>query len=70
VTAAGQWSGEAIEAALAAQGIALAPGRGERLAQGLQGLLDAAAADPLRESLAFDAEPAGFLLAIERCKAR
>ena len=70
MTAAKQWSGEAIEAALAAQGIPLAPGRGERLARGLQALLGASASDPLRESLAFDAEPPGFLLALQRCKAR
>ena len=69
MTAAKQWSGEAIEAALAAQGIALAPGRGERLARGQQSLLDAGAADPLRASLEFDADPPGFLLAIQRCKA-
>ena len=70
MTAVRQWSGEAIEAALAAQGIALAPRRGERLARGLETLLGASAADPLRESLAFDAEPPGFLLALQRCKAR
>jgi hypothetical protein len=70
VTAGKQWSGEAIEAALAAQGIALAPGRGERLAGGLQALLGASASDPLRESLEFDADPPGFLLAIQRCKTR
>jgi hypothetical protein len=70
VTAARQFGSDAIEATLAAQGIALAPGRGERLARALQSLLDASAADPLRESLAFDADPPGFLLAIHRCKAR
>ncbi len=70
MTAAKQWSGEAIEAALAAQGIQLAPGRGERLARGQQALLDASASDPLRESLAFDTDPPGFLLAIRRCKTR
>jgi hypothetical protein len=64
-----QWSGEAIEAAAAAQGIVLAPGRAERLARGQQALLDAGGADPLRASLAFDADPPGFLLAIERCRA-
>ena len=68
VTAARQFGGDAIEAALVAQGIALAPGRGERLARALQLLLDASAADPLRESLAFDADPPGFLLALHRCK--
>jgi hypothetical protein len=70
VTTAKQWSAEAIEAALGAQGIALAPGRGERLARGQQALLDAGAADPLRAALDFDADPPGFLLAIGRCKAK
>jgi hypothetical protein len=68
VTAAKQWSGEAIEAALA-QGIVLAPGRAERLARAQQALLDVGAADPLRAALAFDADPPGFLLAMQRCKA-
>jgi hypothetical protein len=67
VTAAKQWSGEAIEAAFAAQGIALAPGRAEKLARGQQSLLDASAADPLRAALEFDAEPAGFVFAMRRC---
>lgn len=57
-----------MEVAAAAQGIALAPGRAERLARAQQALLDAAAADPLRASLAFDAGAAGFLLAIEKYK--
>jgi hypothetical protein len=56
VTTAKQWSAEAIEAALGAQGIALAPGRGERLARGQQALLDA--------------DPSTFLLALARCKAK
>jgi hypothetical protein len=70
VTTAKQWSGEAIEAALAAQGIELAPARGERLARAQQSLLDASAADPLRSSLAFDAEPTSFAAALARCKAK
>jgi hypothetical protein len=70
VTTAKQWSAEAIEAALGAQRIALAPGRGERLARAQQALFDAAAADPLRAALSFDADPTGFQLAIERCKPR
>jgi hypothetical protein len=70
VTATKQWTGEAIEAAFAAQGIALAPGRGERLARGQQALLGASASDPLRESLAFDTDPPAFLVAVQRCKAR
>lgn len=68
MTLAKQWSGEAIEIALAAQGIALATGRGERLARAQQALLDAAAADPLRAGLEFEAEPAGFVSAMSRCK--
>jgi hypothetical protein len=68
VAVAKPWSSEAIEAALAAQGIALAPGRGERLARALQSLLDASAADPLRAALPFDAEPAEFPFAMRRCK--
>ena len=63
-----QWTPEAVEAALAAQGIALAPGRAERLARAQQALLDASAADPLRTALEFDAGPAGFPLALEKCR--
>jgi len=70
VTTAKQWSSEVIEAALAAQGIALAPKRAERLAAGQQLLLDASAADPLRDALEFDADPPGFMLALARCKAK
>jgi hypothetical protein len=63
-----QWSAEAIETALAAQGIALAPGRAERVARAQQALLEAAAADPLRAALAFDANPAGYRSALDRCR--
>ncbi len=70
MTPAKQWSSEAIEVALAAQGIALAPKRAERLAAGQQLLLDASAADPLRAALEFDADPPGYLLALARCKAQ
>jgi hypothetical protein len=63
-----QWSAEAIETALAAQGIALAPGRAERIARAQQALLEAAAADPLRAALAFDANPAGYRSALDRCR--
>ena len=70
MTAAKQWSSEAIDVALEAQGIALAPKRAERLAAGQQSLLDASAADPLRPALEFDADPPGFMLALVRCKAR
>jgi len=65
-----QWSSEAIELALAAQGISLAPGRGERLARATQALLSAAAADPLLAELDFERDAAGFALSLDRTKAR
>jgi hypothetical protein len=68
VTTARHWSAEAVQAAAAAQGIALAPGRAERIARAQQALLDAAAADPVREMLVFDDDPAGFSLALQKCK--
>ena len=61
-----QWSGAAIEDALAAQGIALAPGRAERIARAQQALLGASAADPLLATLEFQADPSGFLLALKK----
>jgi hypothetical protein len=60
VTAGKHWSAEAIATAAAAQGIALAPGRAERLARAQAALLEAAAADPLLATLDFDADPARF----------
>ena len=63
-----QWSAEVVETLLAAQGIALAPGRAERLARGYQALLEASAADPLLGGLDFDAVPSGFLLAMQNCR--
>ena len=60
-----QWHAEAVEAALAAQGIALAPGRAERIARAQQALLGASAADPLFGTLEFQADPSGFLLALK-----
>ena len=62
------WSAEAIEAAFAAQGIALSSGRADKLARGLQSLLDASAADALRADLDFNLEPGGFAFAMKRCK--
>jgi hypothetical protein len=67
-TAKQQWRGEVVEAMLAAQGIALAPGRAERLASAQQALLEASAADPLRGTLEFHADPPGFLLAMQKWK--
>jgi hypothetical protein len=68
VTTTKHWNAEAVEAALAAQGIALAPGRAERVARGQQVLVDASAADPLRAALEFDADATGFVRAMEKCK--
>jgi hypothetical protein len=67
-TAKQHWRAEVVEAMLAAQGIALAPGRAERLARAQQALLDASAADPLRAALEFHADPPGFLLTLQKCK--
>ena len=66
MTLAKQWSGTAIEEALAAQGIALAPGRAERIARAQQALLDASAADPLLVTLEFQADPSSYLLALKK----
>lgn len=63
-----QWNAEVVETLLAAQGMALAPGRAERLARGYQGLLEASAADPLLAKLAFDDLASGFLPAMQKCR--
>lgn len=68
MTTAKQWSAEAVETVLAAQGIALAPGRAERLARAYQTLLEASAADPQRARLEFDAGPGDFLQAMQKCR--
>ena len=68
MTTSKQWSAEAVEVVLAAQGIALAPGRAERLARGYQALLEASAADPLLARLAFDDVATGFLHAMQKCR--
>lgn len=64
------WGAEAIQTALAAQGIDLAPGRAERLARALEGFLGPSMADPLRGALELECDPAGFALAQERLRAR
>ena len=63
-----QWNAEAVEVLLAAQGIALAPGRAERLARGYESLLEASAADPLLARLEFDAVASGFVVALQKCR--
>ena len=62
-----RWNAEAIETVLAAQGIRLAPGRAEKLAAGLNA---GVAADAMRDALPFEADPAEYALAVERCKAK
>ena len=68
MTAAKRWTSEAIETAFASQGIQLAPGRAERLARGLETLLNASAADPLLRTLDFQADPTSYLLSREKTK--
>ena len=57
-----------VESALALQGIALAPGRAERLARGQQALLAASAADALLATLDFHADPTTFLLIMQKTR--
>ena len=68
VTTAKQWTSEAIETALASQGIQLAPGRAERLARAQQTLLDASRADPLLGTLDFHADTTSYFLSREKTK--
>jgi hypothetical protein len=64
------WGAEAIETALTAQGIDLAPGRAERLARAVEGFLGPSMADPMRGALELECDPAGFALVQERLRAR
>ena len=59
------WNPEAVEAMLASQGIRLTPGRSAKIATALNA---AAVADPLRAALDLEADPTGYLLALERYK--
>jgi hypothetical protein len=65
-----QLTGAGVEAALAAQGIELAPGRAERLARTLEASIGPSARDPLREALELEAEPFEFADVLSRNKAR
>ena len=58
-------SAEMVEAMLAAQDVALAAGRAERLAPGVNALN---VADPLRAGLAFEVDATSYLLALSRIK--
>jgi hypothetical protein len=70
VTVAKQWNAETVETMLAAQGIALGPGRAQRLALAVESLLGASMADPLRDAIELEREAAGFAAAMERLRAR
>ncbi len=65
MTAAKQWSSEAIETMLAAQGIRLAPGRAEKIANALNAATVSGSLPP-----EVDSDPTGYALALERCKAK
>ena len=56
---------ETIENLFGALGVALAPGRAERLAPVVNGLN---VADPQREKLPFEVDPTTYLLAQDRMK--
>ena len=60
-------TGAGVESALAAQGIALVAGRGERLARGLNILMAASRRDC--RDLEFDTDPPSYLTAVQECKA-
>jgi hypothetical protein len=61
------WTAAAVEAAVAAQGVALKPGRAEKMAAAMNGPVHT---DRLRASLPFDAVPSGFSEVFERCRTR
>jgi hypothetical protein len=66
-----KWFGaDAVEAMLAAQGVAVAPGRGARLARGLEASIGPSIEEAARGGLELEGEPCGFALALERCKTR
>jgi hypothetical protein len=62
------WNPEAVEAALASQGIRLAPGRAAKIAAGLNAPADLR--DPLLGALAFETDPTAYALALSRCSAK
>ena len=64
------WNAAAVEAALSAQGIVLAPGRAERLAHAVEGFLAPSMADPLRDAVEFERDPEGFAAALPALRAR
>ena len=51
-----------VDEVLSRQGIELAPGRAEKVAPGVEGLLAAATKDPLLGELPFEVDPTTYLL--------
>jgi len=61
------WNPEAVQAALASQGIRLAPGRAAKIAAALNA---AAGADPLRDALEFEVDPTTYARILARLQAK
>jgi hypothetical protein len=57
-----------VDEVLSRQGIELAPGRAEKMAPAVEGLLAAAAKDPLPGKLEFEIDPTTYTLTLERLK--
>jgi len=51
-----------VDEVLSRQGIELAPGRAEKVAPGIEGLLAAAAQDPLLSQMPFEVDPTSYVL--------
>ena len=62
------WTPEAVETALAAQGLRLAPGRAAKIAAGLNASADRA--DPLLGALEFETDPTAYADALSRCSVK
>jgi hypothetical protein len=54
-----------IDEVVSRQAIELAPGRAEKMAPGVEGLLAAAAKDPLLTKLPFEVDPTTYVLRLE-----
>ena len=54
-----------VDEILSRQGIELAPGRAEKMAPGVEGLLAAAAKDPLLSKLPFEVDPTTYVLRLD-----
>jgi len=61
------WNPEAVEAALASQGIRLAPGRAAKIAAALNA---ATGVDPLRSALEFEIDPTTYARIVAQLQAK